>query len=149
MKNKNIVIVMSIFIIFVFQIFSFLYLINTRPRIEFIPDIKDKNYMWSKYKNDPFGLDYPYLRIYNENFFSNDNSHTNIFQRLFESPNYWEGRITDMETFLINYGWRREEKPLFNELLINKGTIVEMKFGDIPLMSVGYPKEIKIKEKEK
>lgn len=130
-------------LLIVLQIFGFLYLVNTRPKIEFLPDYPNEP-MWSKYKHDPQGFEYPRLRIYHDSFFLT--KHKLYFPFISRTEHYWEGRITDMDGFLCNYGWRDDGGPLFDELS-GGGTVVEMNFGDIPPMSKGHPKKIKIKKR--
>ena len=74
--------------------------------------------MWSKYLTDPQGFNYPKIRIYHKDFFLN-NGNNNILQHIFETDSYWEGRITDMGGFIVNYGWRDNPKkePLFEDSL--------------------------------
>lgn len=117
-------------ILIIFQIVSFAYIVRTRPRIEFLPDNNapevvgatpmDKGFIWNRYKTDPQGFEYPRIRIYHWTFFSNENDDRNFLQKIFETDRHWEGRFTDMDAFIVNYGERNGTNyPLFDELKLN------------------------------
>ncbi len=138
-------IIVIVFLLLAIIIGQFLYVINTRPRIEFLPDNPDTK--WGKYAQDSFGADYPRIRIYHKTFFGSGEK-VNFFQYLIgETGKYWQLRLADMDMFMVNWGWRRDgENPNFDEIKVRSGTMVKVEFGDIPPNSIGFPKKITIEK---
>lgn len=99
-------------------LFSF-YIFKTRPRIDFLSD--DPMDIMTPEKRDRMGASYPQIRIFNNKGIgitkSGNMSIRDSLLAIIEPDYFWNGRITDMETFLINWGFRHDgETPNWNQI---------------------------------